>query len=83
MRKCEKCGHKDHLTEHHVRPKFFFGRKGLTITLCFHCHQQIESIICAIEHHRSGYAYGQRFQLDRDEYDYIAENFTRKQLDHF
>jgi hypothetical protein len=32
----------------------------------------------AIEHHRSGFVYGQRFKLGRAEYLRIAENFCRK-----
>lgn len=80
MKKCEKCGSRQHPTEHHVRPKLFYGRQGLTITLCCCCHRRIENIICAIEHHRSGLPYGQRFKLPGDEYDFIANNFCRKEL---
>lgn len=75
---CEKCGTKHRITFHHLAPRVFYGRKGETICLCEHCHHQVESIILAIEHHRSGFPYGNRYKLDRDEYIYIAENFCRK-----
>lgn len=78
--KCSKCGCSNDIQWHHVRPKVFYSRQGLTIPLCATHHRKIEAIISAIEHHRSGYPYGQRYKLDGDEYDYIAENFCRKEL---
>ena len=74
--KCEKCATRNRPTFHHLVPRVFGGT--MTVCLCYDCHRKIEQIICAIEHHRSGFPYGQRYKLDNDEYIYIAENFCRK-----
>ena len=76
--KCLKCGTFHNPSLHHIVPKYFGGH--MVIPLCRDCHRKIEQIICAIEHHKSGFPYGQRFRLPDDEYEFIASNFCRKEI---
>jgi hypothetical protein len=80
MKHCIKCGSDYQVQEHHVLPKTFFHGSGPIIDLCAKHHRQIESIISAIEHHRSGNRYGDRYQLPEKEYEFIANNFCRKEV---
>jgi hypothetical protein len=47
--KCCKCGHHKLCTDHHVAPKTFYGKEGLTIKLCRNCHDEIEAVYERLE----------------------------------
>ena len=75
--KCSKCGSKERLTDHHVYPVCHFAHKrdGLKIKLCVYCHRRIEDYILAIESHLGNVRYGERYKLDKSDYERTIHNF--------
>lgn len=77
MRQCSKCGTDKNLTEHHIHPVRYFGRKKnqLKICLCRDCHDQIETIIRGVESFIGNVPFGTHFQLYKSSYEKIAESY--------
>ena len=79
MRICKRCGSGKCITEHHVLPVVFFGRKGNTLKrlLCWHCHQDIvEKYILSVESFVGRVPFGRRFELAKEQYCDIAKHLN-------
>ena len=53
IKTCLKCG-SSKKSHHHIRPKVFWGRKGIIAILCPRCHRELEIIILSEEPQRNG-----------------------------
>ena len=79
---CQKCGTDQNMTEHHLIPVYFKGRKynQNKIFLCRKCHDKLETIILGVECFVGHLPYGKRFRLHNESYYRIAESFTGKEV---
>ena len=77
--KCSKCGSTEKLTEHHIHPVVFYGRKNnnLKICLCQYHHSKLEDAILAVESFIGNTTIGTRFKLERVDYEKILQSFLR------
>lgn len=77
MKACSKCGCTDCLTEHHIHPVTFYGRKNnqLKVCLCRKHHDQLEQNILAVESFIGNVPFGRRFKLHKGSYEKILEAY--------
>jgi hypothetical protein len=78
MSTCLKCNTGEKIQKHHVFPKFHFGYRNNwhTVPLCDKCHRKIEANIASVESYVGNTKYGQRFKLEKSEYERILLNFV-------
>ena len=75
--KCSKCLTDSRITEHHIHPIVFYGRKNntLKVCLCRECHNRIEYNILSVESYIGNIGFGKRFKLEKKQYEKILRNF--------
>jgi hypothetical protein len=75
MKKCLKCDTSHQLTEHHIFPRHHFRGEGKKVILCSYCHRRLEDIILGIEAFCGDKHIGERFKLERKDYEQILYLF--------
>lgn len=82
MNTCAKCKQEKTLTKHHIFPKTHFGKRNNrdVVLLCLECHIKVENYILAVESFIAGCPFGERFKLQKQEYEEILMNLRVERL---